>query len=58
MHIKTGRVTARDEDQLYHKRNALSFQAYQPSDNKMDSKISVTVISQLDRRCPVPSAII
>lgn len=41
-------MTARDADQLYHKGNALSFQASQPSGKKMDSKISATVISQLD----------
>lgn len=43
MCIKSGRVTARDEDQLYHKRSAVNFHDYQP-------KISATVISQLDKR--------
>lgn len=30
-------MAATDADQLYHKRNAVSFQIYQPSVNKMDS---------------------
>lgn len=51
-------MTARDADQLNYKGKAVSFQAYQPSDNKMDSKISATVISQLhSRRWKRPSPI-